>query len=184
MALSAGSQKVFVQIRDKFASSIHLVQTDETLHYTMNSDTIGRAIGVYWYKQRRRDRHSVYGVTSANTDVTPIFGCLAEVASDCVRVRQACNTRVWLRILLAYWQYSLLDLGKCALTANCIDRWVLQIQKNNLYIQHNSVADNLLLNTVSLNRAGLCERDTKELLKPNDGGRYAPKYWQLRGRKS
>jgi hypothetical protein len=79
---------------------------------------------------------------------------------------------------------ALFALGKCALTANCIDGWVLQIHQYNLNIQHNSGADNFLSDTVSLNPAGLCERDTKELFKPNDGGRYTPKYCQLRGRKS
>jgi hypothetical protein len=42
---STESQKAFVKLREKFASSIHLVQPDETLPYIINTDASGRAIG-------------------------------------------------------------------------------------------------------------------------------------------
>ena len=52
-------------------------------------------------------------------------------------------------------------LGKCALTSNSIDRWVMQIQENNLHTQHIRGSDDFLADTISQNLAGLCERDTK-----------------------
>jgi len=41
---SSESQKAIVKLREKFANSIHLVQPDETLPYTTNTDASGRAI--------------------------------------------------------------------------------------------------------------------------------------------
>jgi hypothetical protein len=44
----------------------------------------------------------------------------------------------------------------------------MQIQQYNLYTQHISGADSFLADTLSRNRADLCERDTQELFKPKD----------------
>jgi hypothetical protein len=40
---SSESQKAFVKLRKKNADSIHLVQPDETLPYTINTDASGSA---------------------------------------------------------------------------------------------------------------------------------------------
>jgi len=42
---SSESQKAFVKLREKLANSIHLVQPDETLPCTINTDASGRTIG-------------------------------------------------------------------------------------------------------------------------------------------
>jgi len=57
---SSESQKAFVKLREIFANSIHLVQPDETLPYTINIDTCGRAIrDVLMQTKREGETHIV-----------------------------------------------------------------------------------------------------------------------------
>jgi len=56
---SSESQKAFVKLVDKFANSIHLVQSDEKLLYTINIDASGRAVGGV-LMQTETVRHTYY----------------------------------------------------------------------------------------------------------------------------
>jgi hypothetical protein len=98
----------------------------------------------------------------ATTGATPIFNCPASdfFALDEFRSYVSCH--------LHTDNKALSSLSKCALAANRTAGWVMQIHDYNLHIQYISGAENLLADTVSLNPAGLCEIDTKELFKPKE----------------
>jgi hypothetical protein len=74
---SSETQKAFVTLRNKFAGSIPFVQPDETMPYTINTDASDsdRGGGLMQNNKDGKTTHSIYGITSADTDGTPIFGC-------------------------------------------------------------------------------------------------------------
>ena len=101
---------------------------------------------------------------NANTDGTPIFSCRASDFFAYEFRSYVFGYEVYLRTD----NETLSFLGECALTANCIARWNIEIQECNLHIQHITGAEDFLADTISLNLADFCEGDTKEFFKPKE----------------
>jgi len=60
---TAGSEKIFVQSRNTFVNSNHLVQPEETLRYVVNANASDRAIGAFIDANRGGETHVVSTVS-------------------------------------------------------------------------------------------------------------------------
>ena len=121
---SSESQKAFVKLRDKFANSIHLLQPEEKLSYTTNTDANGRAIGGLLMQTNRDGETQI--VSTASRELTQTGGRYSVAEQELLAIVFALDKfRTYVFGYEVYLRTDNKDLsfsGKCALTSHRIAR--------------------------------------------------------------
>jgi len=133
---SAEMQEAFVTLRDKFATTIHLVHPDGNLPYIINTDASAKAIGAVLLQQDREGNMNI--VSTASRVLTPTEQSYTTCEQELLGIIFALEKfRIYIfghKIIFYRDNKSLTFLNRCAITLNRVARGMVNLQQYNIRV--------------------------------------------------
>jgi hypothetical protein len=124
-------QEAFVTLRDKFASTIHLVHPDENLPHITNTDASAKDIGAVLLQKDREGNTNI--VSTASRVLTATEQRFTRCEQELLGIVFALVMfRIYIyghKVILYTNNKSLTFLKRCAITSNRVARWMVNLQQ-------------------------------------------------------
>jgi hypothetical protein len=164
------SQEAFLELRESFARSIHLVHPREELPYAIYTDASKLGISSILIQVDESGKTLV--VSTASRVLAPVERRYSTCEQELLAVVYALQKfRIYVlgHPITVYSDNKALSfLKKYNLTSARVTRWVMQLQEFDLKIVHISGANNHFADVLSRNPIGLSQESRDQVLKPNE----------------
>jgi hypothetical protein len=127
---TAEMQEAFESLRGKFANTIHLVQPDEDLPYLINTDASARAIGAVLSQDRQGNTNIVSTASRVLTQTEKWYTTCEQELLGIVFALEKFRIYIYGHKIILYTDNKILTfLNRCAITANRVARWMVNLQQ-------------------------------------------------------
>jgi transposase InsO family protein len=167
---TAAEQAAFEDLRECFASTIHLVHPNQDLPYAIYTDASKYGISsVLSQKNESGENHIVSTASRVLTPTEQKYSTCEQELLAVVYALQKFRMYVFGHQITVFSDNKALSfLKKCNLTSNRITRWILQLQEYDLNIIHIKGSDNFLADALSRNPVGLTQEQINRIGRPKD----------------